>query len=601
MPVLLVLAASLLLPGLTPASAVELPPGGWSAPASRLAQQVGDAGQQEPPPGGDGEGESGEGDPDTPAEPDPEGGEETEEPTAPATSVPAVRSSTIPLASIVVAVVVLVLGGVGLGRALARPKRDNVGSAPPLLSRAPVAPSPPSEAAAPLPPAAATPPGEPTPRSAAQPPVESVAAAGPRRIDRWTLELLLEVGRALIDSGDAVGNVHEVLRRIATVNGAPDIGSIILPTALIVSIPQGDSVETEVAPAGQERLRLDQVEEVERVVTAAEEGRLTPAEGIAAIAAAREMPPPSSNVARSWGYVLFTLGLAMILRAGLLELLVAAGLGVAVGVLQLRTERLRASYRVFLPVVAAFTVATVVFGLGRFLGDLSLFPPIVAPLVAFLPGAVLTTAVFELSTGHLISGSSRLVAGMLQLVLLGLGIVAAAELLGIPAAQVSGVAGGAVGVLEPWLGVAIFGVGVVVFHGVRRASLPWILLVLFLAYAGQVLGGLFFGATLSAFFGALVMTPVTVFAAAQPSGPPALVSFLPGFWLLVPGALGLAGITSILDEDRVEGIASLTTMGASMIGIALGVLLGMTVGAELVARLTRRTGPARRPLSHRAE
>ncbi|MFO7962013.1 MAG: threonine/serine exporter family protein, partial [Nitriliruptoraceae bacterium] len=546
---------------------------------------------------------NGEGDPGTPGEPAPDG-EETEEPTVPATTVPAVRSSTIPLASIVVAVVVLVLGGVGLGRALARPKRRAVGPATPPPPVGPDAPSPPREPSAPPPPvgpAAAPAPVEATERSAAQPPVESVAAAGPRRIDRWTLELLLEVGRALIDSGDAVGNVHEVLRRIATVNGAPDIGSIILPTALIVSIPQGDSVETEVAPAGQERLRLDQVEEVERVVTAAEEGRLTPAEGIAAIAAAREMPPPSSNVARSWGYVLFTLGLAMILRAGLLELLVAAGLGVAVGVLQLRTERLRASYRVFLPVVAAFGVATVVFGLGRFLGDLSLFPPIVAPLVAFLPGAVLTTAVFELSTGHLLSGSSRLVAGMLQLVLLGLGIVAGAELLGIPAAQVSGVAGGALGVLQPWLGVAIFGVGVVVFHGVRRASLPWILLVLFLAYAGQVLGGLFFGATLSAFFGALVMTPVTVFAAAQPSGPPALVSFLPGFWLLVPGALGLAGITSILDEDRVEGIASLTTMGASMIGIALGVLLGMTVGAELVARLTRRTGPARRPLSHRAK
>ncbi len=598
-PVLLVLGASLLLSGVTSASAAGLPPGGWSAPASGLAQQEGDDGQQEPPPGGDGEGENGEGDPGTPGEPAPDG-EETEEPTVPATTVPAVRSSTIPLASIVVAVVVLVLGGVGLGRVLARPKRDAVGAATPMSSRAPVAPSP-SEVAAPLPPAATSPPGGSTRRAAAQPPVESVAAGGPRRIDRWTLELLLEVGRALIDSGDAVGNVHEVLRRIATVNGAPDIGSIILPTALIVSIPQGDSVETEVAPAGQQRLRLDQVEEVVRVATAAEEGRLTPAEGIAAIAAAREMPPPSSNVARTWGYAMFTVGLAMILRAGLLELLLAAGLGLAVGVLQLRTERLRASYRVFLPVVAAFAVAAVVFGLGRFLGDLSLFPPIVAPLVAFLPGAVLTTAVFELSTGHLLSGSSRLVAGTLQLVLLGLGVVASAELLGVPAAQVSGVVGGAVGVLEPWLGVAIFGVGVVVFHGVRRASLPWILLVLVLAYAGQVLGGLFFGATLSAFFGALVMTPVTVFAAAQPSGPPALVSFLPGFWLLVPGALGLAGITSILDADRVEGIASLTTMGVSMIGIALGVLLGMTVGAELVARLTSRRGPARRLLSHGAE
>jgi uncharacterized membrane protein YjjP (DUF1212 family) len=424
----------------------------------------------------------------------------------------------------------------------------------------------------------------------------AAVAAGTEPVDRGTLDLLLAVGRALVDSGDAVSHVQEVLGRIAAINGAAHVGVIVLPTALIVSVPEGETVETEVAPAGRQRLRLDQVEEVVRVATAAEEGLLEPAEGIAAIAAARRRPPPSSDRTRVWGYALFTVGLAMILRGGPLELLVAAGLGVAIGILQVGTERLRSSYEAFLPVIAAFAAAAAVFGLGRFLSDLSVFPPLVAPLVAFLPGAVLTTAVFELSTGHVISGSGRLAAGMLRLVLLALGIVAAAELLGVPAAQVSEGVGGAAGVVEAWLGVAVFGIGVVVFNGVRWASLPWILLVLYLAYAGQVLGGLFFGASLSAFFGALVMTPVAMIAATQASGPPALVSFLPGFWLLVPGALGLAGITSFLDEDRVQGIASLTTMGTSMIGIALGVLLGMAVGRELATRLaTGRVAGGHRP------
>ncbi|HQG17136.1 MAG TPA: threonine/serine exporter family protein, partial [Ornithinibacter sp.] len=89
---------------------------------------------------------------------------------------------------------------------------------------------------------------------------------------------------------------------------------------------------------------------------------------------------------------------------------------------------------------------------------------------------------------------------------------------------------------------------------------------------------------LSAFVGALVMTPVAVWAARHPSGPPALVSFMPAFWLLVPGALGLLGLTKYLGEDRVYGAASLTTAGATMVAIALGVLLGLTAASALADR-----------------
>jgi hypothetical protein len=45
----------------------------------------------------------------------------------------------------------------------------------------------------------------------------------------------------------------------------------------------------------------------------------------------------------------------------------------------------------------------------------------IAPLVTFLPGAALTMAVLELSAGEMITGASRLVSGILQLLLLGFG------------------------------------------------------------------------------------------------------------------------------------------------------------------------------------
>jgi uncharacterized membrane protein YjjB (DUF3815 family) len=115
-------------------------------------------------------------------------------------------------------------------------------------------------------------------------------------------------------------------------------------------------------------------------------------------------------------------------------------------------------------------------------------------------------------------------------------------------------------------------------------------LVLYVAYAGQVIGGLFFGNALSGFFGALLMTPVAMLVATRPSGPYPFVSFLPAFWLLVPGALGLVGVTQILGENRNDGVASLVTTGGTMAGIALGVLLGLSIGAAGSAA-TRRWRP----------
>jgi uncharacterized membrane protein YjjB (DUF3815 family) len=59
-----------------------------------------------------------------------------------------------------------------------------------------------------------------------------------------------------------------------------------------------------------------------------------------------------------------------------------------------------------------------------------------------------------------------------------------------------------------------------------------------------------------------------------PNGPPKLVTFLPAFWLLVPGATGLIGVTRIVGTGL--GVAShgLSDVLLTIISISLGVLIG---------------------------
>jgi uncharacterized membrane protein YjjP (DUF1212 family) len=401
----------------------------------------------------------------------------------------------------------------------------------------------------------------------------------PSRAD--TTRFVVALGEAMIDAGDPVTDVRMTLERVSHRAGIPDAEVVVFATALIVSLPGSGQVSTAVASAGARGLRLDQIDDVFDVVDDALTTDLGPSAGVTRLQSIRQSPPPWGIAARIAGYVVMSVGLSLILGASLAEIAVAAVLGAVVGALQLTGDGPTSTYRTALPLVCAFGVSTTVFLLARTTWDIGVFAPLIAPLVAFLPGALLTTGVLELATGQMISGAGRLAAGTMRLVLLALGIVAAAQLVGVPTRSVTDVATQPLGPWAPWVGVAVFGVGIVLNLCARVQATPWILLVLYVAYAGQVIGGLFLGGVLSAFTGAVLMTPVAILVARHRSGPTTLVSFLPAFWLLVPGALGLVGVAKYIGDERIYGAASLVTAGETMVAIALGVLIGSSLGGAL--------------------
>jgi uncharacterized membrane protein YjjB (DUF3815 family) len=63
------------------------------------------------------------------------------------------------------------------------------------------------------------------------------------------------------------------------------------------------------------------------------------------------------------------------------------------------------------------------------------------------------------------------------------------------------------------------------------------------------------------------------------------VTFLPTFWLMVPGALGLLSITRML-SDRAAGLDGLVTVVFVITSVALGTL----VGAALYKWITEKFG-----------
>lgn len=396
--------------------------------------------------------------------------------------------------------------------------------------------------------------------------------------------LLVALGGALNAAGEAVNETEERLRRVAAAYGAPDARVMVLPTFLAIALgPGGTAVLEETRQFGG-TFRLDQTAALFDLLKLAERAAVTPPDAIERLWEIVESEPrfrPSTMIV---GHTILTVGVCLVLRPTAVDVAVAAVLGTVVGVCRHFGARLPAIQAV-MPVLAALLVSSVAIALVRAGWEVDL-RAMLAPLVTFLPGAALTMGTIEIAAGEMVAGSSRLISGSLQLLLLAFGILAGAQLVGEPAeAHLITAPASLLGSWSPWLGVLVFGVGVWIYFS--GPSLFWLCLVLYATWVGQVIGGEIFGGYVSAFSGALVMTPLAYIVERRSSGPPALVTFLPAFWLLVPGALGLVRVTELLGIHGPGSLANLLGTFGAIAGIALGVLCGYPLYRSAVGIATQ--------------
>jgi uncharacterized membrane protein YjjP (DUF1212 family) len=366
--------------------------------------------------------------------------------------------------------------------------------------------------------------------------------------------------------------IQERLTRIAAAYGMQTARITAFPISLLVSLGGGEATALELTTPVT-AVRLDQIAVLHELADEAEHAAVEPADGLARLEEIRDLEPRYGPWVSIAGYSVLTIGIALILHPAPRDVLAAAVFGLIVGALRLAT-RTQPTLQILLPVVAAFCVAALTaFAVKHDLADPGL-RAMIAALAVFLPGAALTTSVLELARGDMIAGSSRLVWSSVQLMLLAFGIVAGIEAVGVSSSEAFSSADRVLGDWAPWLGVLVFAVGVVVAYSAPPRAFGPLLIVLYSAWVGQVVGNHLFGGYVSGLVGALVMTPVAAVVAHYSSALPVYALFLPGFWLLVPGALSLIGLTRLAGDTSAVGSGDFLAVVGSIIAVALGVLCG---------------------------
>ena len=393
---------------------------------------------------------------------------------------------------------------------------------------------------------------------------------------RVLLEFMSQLGLAMTAAGQPVSTSSASLTKIGEAYGV-DVQVSIVPNTLFVKLGGRESFVLDLAASQHLSFRLDQTAEVFELAHQAEQAEISPAKGLLRLLEIERTPPRYRAAARILGHALIAVGIGLILEASMAQLVACIILGVLIGELKELSEGNRTA-EILVPITSSLTIGLLVFSVVK--ADLVHGPLLllIPPIVTFLPGALLTTAIIELTNGDAISGSSRLVSGATQLLLLLFGFVVAAEIVGLPTNEAfSQVPKPLFGWWAAWVGVLIYGIGTFVHRSAPKRSLPWLLLVLYVAFAGQQLGGKYLGGYLSGFVGAVAMTPVAFWIQGRRGAPPALVTFLPGFWLLVPGSLGLIGLTQLVSENGQAGLQTFGEMIFAIVAIALGVMVGVAI------------------------
>ena len=364
--------------------------------------------------------------------------------------------------------------------------------------------------------------------------------------------------------------VHRVMEQTARAYGL-DHEFLALPNYVQVGSASGEGIYI----ANPDfNVRYDQSFPLATLVAQAPSGTVSPADGMAELDRIRHLDKRFPVWVTVLGYAVQSTGLALILQPTPWSLYGAAILGLLVGGLSVIGRRIEA-IGYMLPTVCAFLVAFIVFTFeNRWHVGTDSLRALAAPLATFLPGAAITLAVIELATHHVVSGASRLVAGFMQIAQLAFGILIAAQLAGVSDANLVTTQVNHLGPWAPFLGVLVYGLGIWLNFAPPAKFLPWMVVMLYVAYAGQWIGNAVLGSYASGFGGGLALILFALAISHRPNTPPTMSLVVPGFWLLVPGSLGFMGVTQLLGtHSSTVFTATLISMMSIAIGVQTGLLL----------------------------
>lgn len=395
------------------------------------------------------------------------------------------------------------------------------------------------------------------------------------------VRFLTELGRRLHLAGVSASRLEGAIRSVAQAIGVRcEIWSS--PTGLLLSLSDADVVqgtqETRVLRLDPGDINLGALARLDAIAEQVVTGAMSLEGAWEAMHALDKPTTARQELATVAAFGLAAASVAGLLRTGWIDIAVAGVLGLIIGWLALLSQS-RPHFGAAFEAVGALVVTALATAFAHFVAPLTLQTVIVAALIVLMPGLSLTTAVAELASQQLVTGTTRFAGAMTVLLKLTFGSVAASQL--TTALGWTPMAGTPTPLPQQVEIVAMVAAALsfaVLFRAARRD----VLLVMASASLGYILtraGSAWFAPVASgAFAGAVFFSSITMAALANLYGrlwnrPGALVR-VPGIMLLVPGSVGFRALSFVMERDYTLGFDTLVAVLSAILALVAGLLFG---------------------------
>jgi uncharacterized membrane protein YjjP (DUF1212 family) len=392
------------------------------------------------------------------------------------------------------------------------------------------------------------------------------------------IEFVVELARRLHEYGTAAPRLEAAINLVAQrLNLTCDVLST--PTSIVMSfsdLSRGEQTLAEItqvvrlSPGEVNLKRLCQADEVADQVI---DGRLGLIEGHRRLREiGRLQPTRASNALSVAAYGVASACVAAILLTGWAGVATAGLIGLVTGATALSAAK-RPNIAAAFEAISALVATMIATLVAVFVVPIEVRSVVVASLIILLPGMSLTTAVRELSSQHLISGTARMAGAMAALLKLAFGAVAAAQVCALFGWIPPPVPAPAIPAWSEWVAVPLAALSFAITFRSPLRHYPTVIGAVILGYLCTRIGGAYVSAAFGVFAGGLMLGATSNVFARLFQRPGALIRE-PGIILLVPGSVGFRSLSFVFERDVMLGLDTGITLLTLLVALVAGLLFG---------------------------
>ena len=347
-----------------------------------------------------------------------------------------------------------------------------------------------------------------------------------------------------------------------------------MPTGIFASFGSPEHHRTSLIRAQPGDVDLQKLTLLDELVTELTAGKVEAPEAAQRVDDIVAAPPRYGVLATTICFGLVSGAASRFFGGGWREALASTLMGLVLGALSIALKRSEDSRRVFEPLISMLAAVLAVV-LAQYTSPLSIYITTMAGLIVLVPGLTLTTAMTELATRDLVSGTARLMGAVVIFLEIGFGVALgwqARRLLPAPLGMTPYQ-------LPDWTLAAALLVSALSLSVLLRAQprdFFWILLAGAIGVAGFRSGAFLLGPELGSFLGALLVG-VSGNLYSRILNRPSAVPTVPGIMLLVPGSIGFGSLSRFIERDVVSAVETAFHMSLVAVALVTGLLLANLV------------------------